>query len=95
MSESSPYIDIIHVGPSESGKTQIYHVVNKRNGLGDQPGIIKWNGGWRKYVYHSDEAYYDHQCLAQISEFLARATSEHKQGIVTPGTATIEEYQST
>lgn len=95
MSDSSPYIDIVHVGPSDSGKTQIYHVINKKNGPGDTPGIIKWSGGWRKYVYHSDPAFYDSKCLAQISEFLARATEDHKHGLITPGTATIEQYQST
>lgn len=91
----SPYIDIVHMGPSSSGKTQVWYVINKGNGIEDTPGIIKWSGGWRKYVYHSGPAYYDTTCLKQISDFLLQATEDHKQGIITPGTATLEDYQRT
>ncbi len=76
---SSPYIDIIEVGTSPSGKTKIWHVVNKEHGPGDNPGVIKWHGPWRKYVYHSDEAFYDAKCLYHIADFLERVTAEHGQ----------------
>jgi len=77
--DASPYIDILYAGPSASGKTHIWHVVNKTND-NDIPGIIKWSGGWRKYVYHSVAAYYDAACLQQISTFLRQATEAHKLG---------------
>jgi len=73
----SPYIDIVEAGTSDSGKTKIWYVVNKRD-PSDTPGIIKWNGGWRKYVYYSGEAYYDWACLRQIADFIEAATLEHK-----------------
>ncbi len=76
---TSPYIDIIEVGKSPSGKTKIFHVVNKRDPQNDVPGIIKWNGGWRKYVYYSGEAYYDWQCLRQIADFIEAQTLIHKE----------------
>lgn len=90
--EPSPYIDVIYMGQSASGKTAVWYVVNKKNGLQDTPGIIKWNGGWRKYVYHSGPAYYDAQCLGQIAEFLDRANAAHKLGEIEPGTATLKDY---
>lgn len=73
----SPYIDIIQVGVSPSGKTKIWHVVNKRDPENDVPGVIKWNGGWRKYVYHSDLAFYDPQCMRQIADFMEAETAAH------------------
>lgn len=72
----SPYIDIIEVGASPSGKTKIFHVVNRRNPE-DVPGIIKWHGPWRKYVYESGPAIYDWKCLRQIADFCEAATKEH------------------
>jgi len=73
----SPYIDIVHVGNSPSGKTKIFHVVNKRDPEHDVPGVIKWSGAWRKYVYHSDLAFYDAQCLRQIADFIESETNAH------------------
>lgn len=90
--QASPYIDIIRTGASPSGKTQIYIVVNKQNGLHDQPGFIKWNGGWRKYVYYSGEAYYDAACLHQIANFCEAATEAQSNGYFIEGTATLKEY---
>ncbi len=79
MSSSvSPYIDIVEVGVSASGKTKIWHVVNKRS-ADDIPGIIKWHGGWRKYVYYSTEAFYDWQCLRQIADFIEDQTTIHRE----------------
>jgi hypothetical protein len=74
-SELSPYIDIVEVGTSPSGKTKIWEVRNKRDPENDIPGIIKWNGGWRKYVYYSGEAFYDWQCLRQIANFIEDQTT--------------------
>jgi hypothetical protein len=78
VNDVSPYIDIVEVGTSPSGKTKIWHVVNKRDPANDVPGVIKWHGGWRKYVYYSGEAFYDWQCLRQIANFIEDATNIHK-----------------
>jgi hypothetical protein len=72
----SPYIDIVEAGTSSTGKTKIWHVVNKTHD-DDQPGIIRWHGAWRKYVYESGPAFYDAKCLRQIADFIERATQEH------------------
>lgn len=74
----SPYIEFKDMGLSASGKTRVWYVVNKNN-PDDVPGIIKWNGGWRKYVYHSGPAYYDWQCLRQIADFIEDQTKIHKE----------------
>lgn len=76
-SSVSPFIDIVDMGASESGKTRVWYVVNKRS-PDDVPGIIKWHGGWRKYVYHSGPAFYDWQCLRQIADFIEQATKDHR-----------------
>jgi len=76
----SPYIAIVLAGFSPSGKTKIWHVVNTRTpGGADVPGIIKWHGGWRKYVYYSDYAFYDPSCLRQIADFLENETIIHRE----------------
>lgn len=74
----SPYIDIVEVGLSSTGKTKIWHVVNKNDPENDIPGVIKWSGAWRKYVFHSELAFYDHKCLRQIADFLEHATADHR-----------------
>lgn len=74
----SPYIDIIEVGTSPSGKTKVWHVVNKRDPEHDIPGVIKWSGAWRKYVYHSELAFYDSVCLRQIADFMSEQTVLHR-----------------
>jgi hypothetical protein len=78
MNKPSPYIDIVEVGTSKSGITKIWHVVNKNN-PDDIPGVIAWNGGWRKYVYYSGDAYYDWQCLRQIADFIEAKTRDHRK----------------
>lgn len=78
-SDVSPYIDIVEVGTSVSGLTKVFEVRNKRDPEHDIPGIIKWNGGWRKYVYHSGEAFYDAQCLRQIANFCEDQTTIHRE----------------
>lgn len=74
----SKYIEIVEMGTSDSGKTKVWHVRNKsREGVDDVPGVIKWHGGWRKYVFHSDYAFYDWECLRMIADFIEAATKEH------------------
>lgn len=74
----SPYIEFRDMGFLRPGaKTRVWYVINKRN-PDDIPGIIKWNGGWRKYVYYSGEAFYDWQCLRQIADFIEQKTKDHR-----------------
>ena len=78
MSDVSKYIKIEFVRMSPSGKTKIWHVRNTQK-ADDVPGIIAWNGGWRKYVYYSYDAYYDWDCLRMIADFIETATKEHRK----------------
>jgi hypothetical protein len=42
-------------------------------------GVIKWSGGWRRYVFFPEgETYYDHECLFEIGQELQRMTEAHK-----------------
>lgn len=71
------YVDFTYIGLSKSGKTHIWAVTGKggpENGI----GIIRWHGAWRKYVYESDEAFYDWDCLRLIADFCEAATKERK-----------------
>jgi hypothetical protein len=70
------WVNITQVGLSPSGKTKVWHVTGK-DGPNDGIGEIKWHGAWRKYVYYSDEAFYDWDCLRLIAEFCETATRDH------------------
>lgn len=72
------YINIEKVGTSTSGKTKVWAVTGK-NGAEDGIGYIKWSGAWRKYVYYSDEAFYDWDCLRLIADFCESATKDHRK----------------
>lgn len=74
----SPFIEIVDMGLSASGKTHVWYVTNKRN-PGDIPGIIRWHGPWRGYVYSCEASFYDSKCLKQIAEFLETVNAEHKK----------------
>lgn len=74
---SSPYIEIVEVGKSPTGKTKIFEVRNKTR-PDDTPGIIKWHGAWRGYAYFTDDAYYDAKCLRQIADFIEDANRAHR-----------------
>lgn len=70
------YVNITEAGASSTGKTKIWHVTGK-GGAADGIGVIKWSGAWRKYVYHSDLAFYDADCLRLIADFCEAATKDH------------------
>lgn len=74
------FIKFIPMGTSASGKTNIWHVVNLiRPEEPDQVGIIRWYGGWRKYVYDSPkDSFYDWECLRLIADFIEQKTVEHR-----------------
>ena len=64
------WIIIRWTGLSKSGKTSTFEVVNKD--YQDIPlGVIRWNGGYRKYAFYPlNESYYEEDCLKNIAEFL-------------------------
>jgi hypothetical protein len=79
MIKEYKWIIIKKKGNSKSGKTQIYEVVNK-----DQPdfpiGIIKWNGGWRKYAFYPEpDSYYEEDCLINLADFLTELKIQKKK----------------
>ena len=80
MKDHSPYIEILEVGKSPSGKTSIWEVRNKNTQ--EYLGRIKWHGAWRKYVFESPPSelfwIYDSQCLTQIAQFLEKSNRWHK-----------------
>jgi len=71
------WVDIFPMNNSLTGKTKTWGVKSYRDN--SSIGIIKWNGAWRKYVYQSDEAYYDWDCLRYIADFCEVATKEHRK----------------
>lgn len=72
----SPYIEIVETGLSATGKTKVFEVRNaSRND--DIPGIIRWHGAWRGYVYECEDSFYDAKCLRQIATFIEQANQEH------------------
>lgn len=75
--EHSPYIDIVEVGKSPTGRTKIFEVRNvHRHDI--EPGIIKWHGPWRGYAYFVDaDTVHDDKCLRQIADFVAAENERH------------------
>ena len=69
-------IEFRPMGTSASGKTKVWYVINTL-GVDDIPGIIKWHGPWRKYVYITGTSFYDSDCLKLIGDFLAAETKLH------------------
>lgn len=72
------WIVIEECGRSNSGKTLIFRVFNKDYSDVDL-GIIKWNGGYRKYAFYPDgNSYYEEDYLRNIAEFLEELKNETK-----------------
>ena len=63
---------------SASGKTEIWNVWILKDGC--SAGVIKWRGGWRKYVFqpHS-ELLFDAVCLREIADFCDKETRKLRQ----------------
>lgn len=63
------YITIEPNGTSQSGKTKIYGVANKRSGK--QLGQIQWYGPWRQYVFFPYMGtLYSRGCLQDVASFI-------------------------
>lgn len=66
------YISFKEIPPL--AKTRRWYV----NGKDGKPfAIIKWYGGWRKYVCYFDESFCDADCLKMIEEFLRTVNKQH------------------
>lgn len=70
------YVEVYEI-PNPSKKTKIWEVHNINNPDDINIGIIKWYGGWRKYVYYTGDAYYDWTCLRGIADFCEVQTGAH------------------
>jgi len=69
----SKYIEIIEYAPSDTGKTFVWQVRNKRTN--DEVGKIRWYGGWRKYAFFINVdgmawVALDSDCMRKIADFL-------------------------
>lgn len=81
----SKYLDIKFLGASERGKTLLWGVYNSRTS--EKVGEIRWNGGWRKYIFFEDSGpnQYDADFLRGVADFLDEANKRpqnkaiHKQ----------------
>lgn len=60
-----------------TGKTKVFKVDNT---FGDNLGLIKWQCGWRRYVFHPHNALFDSKCLCEVVEFLDRLMKEREDG---------------
>lgn len=82
---SHPYFTIKRkIGNEKEAKTRRWNVVNKRTR--EIVGVVKWYGGWRKYVFHAghpamtepEDTWFDSDCLKMIAEFLEEKNGEHR-----------------
>jgi len=63
----------------DSGKTQVWKVVNKSSGY--TLAVIKWYGAWRQYVVEFDQPYvttFNNGCLESVIQFLNRLNKEKR-----------------
>ena len=61
----------------DTGKTQIWIVVNKTHGT--NLGYISWYGAWRQYTFHpADCTEFNNTCLVTITTFLNRLNKERR-----------------
>jgi len=69
------YITFKELPNQRGAKTRRWYVLDK----GGVPfAIIKWYGGWRKYVcYFQADSWCDHHCLREIADFCQNHTAGH------------------
>lgn len=68
------YIKIVEVA-NPGHKTKVWHVVDKK--IEFLLGVVKWYGGWRKYVFYTEAGYMDADFLKMIGAFCEERTQEH------------------
>lgn len=71
------YIEIREL-PRPGKKTKAWIIYLRANM--EEIGIIKWHGGWRKYVlHHYQGGFYDWDYLRAMADFCEYATKEQLQ----------------
>ncbi len=74
------YLNFQFFAVSDSGKTNIWAVENKRNGY--HLGWIKWHSQWRQYCFYPEKGtLYSVGCLDDIKNFIDKQNAIHKQAI--------------
>ena len=63
-------------GMSKSGKTEVWSVLHKDKE--ELLGAIRWNGGWRQYIYEPEWSYYSKGCLRHVADFLEELMQKRK-----------------
>jgi len=76
MNTAEKYIRIEEIEPA--AKTKRWRVFNIRSA--ETCGIIKWYGGFRKYVFFPNDGFlFDHECLQMIADFLRQQNAQRKK----------------
>ena len=59
------------------GKTKKWFIHNEKECIGE----IKWNGGWRQYVFDPvEDTIWSWDCLKEVHEFIKSRMDERKHG---------------
>ncbi len=69
------YITIQQLNPGIIGKrwkTRHFAIILNKNY--ERIGLIKWYGGWRKYVAYLDEGFFDSEFLKYVGDFCFHET---------------------
>lgn len=62
----------------DTGKTKVWEIENKHQNT--TIGLIKWNGGWRKYcLFPYEDTMFDTKCIKTIMEFIDDRMNERKE----------------
>jgi hypothetical protein len=71
------WITFEDAGPSQSGKTRLWRVVNRQDGV--ELGDVHWDAGWRRYVF-APRAFtiYEQDCLRDLAAFVSARTADHR-----------------
>lgn len=78
MGASTDWVDLVHIGKSPSGKTDVYAVVNVG---GTNLGEVRWRGQWRGYAFYPDpDTLYEQHCMRTIADWLEDLTRAHREG---------------
>ncbi|RLI55250.1 MAG: hypothetical protein DRP09_10570 [Candidatus Thorarchaeota archaeon] len=77
-SEETEHLRFSFVRKSESGKTWIIAVFNKKTET--FLGQVRWFGNWRKYCFYPERnTIYDQKCLGDIGNFMKMLTKHHRE----------------
>ena len=73
------FLTFTREGTTPTGKTTLWNVTNKES---VRLGRIKWNGAWRKYVFHPTAGtHYDTRCMTDLASFLKHLDKMHRRGL--------------